>query len=156
MVNDFYKQDEVSEMTPIRKGILYHYLLQMIDTKKDIHKAVLRLNSEGYIFEEDMPEYEKYLTDLLNQSNISDWFEGSWKVMNERTILTPGSRKYRPDRMMTKNGKVVVLDYKFGEMKKNLHKSQLIKYTDILHQMDYEKVYGYIYYGSDNDLVKVV
>jgi len=55
-------------------------------------------------------------------------------VMDERDLLIPNNGMLRPDRMVfTEDQKIVVIDYKTGEVKK-AHQQQLNQYGDALIQ----------------------
>ena len=61
----------------------------------------------------------------------------------------------RPDRVMIKGNKAVVVDYKFGSEKSKLHHKQVANYMNLLHQMGYTSIEGYIWYLSMGEIVKV-
>ena len=72
------------------------------------------------------------------------WFDGSWTARNESSILGP-SGKQRPDRIMEKDGRVVVLDYKFGKPDPAHHR-QMNRYVAALKRMGYIQVEGRLLY----------
>ena len=92
---------------------------------------------------------------MVNLESVRDWFDGSWNVITEQDILTRDGSIRRPDRVMVKSGRVVVVDYKFGELKSAGHLSQVRKYADMLRQMKYEVVSGFIWYVNQNEVLEV-
>jgi hypothetical protein len=67
---------------------------------------------------------------------VRTWF-GQWdEVRNENDIIGShivGTR--RPDRVMIKGDKAVVVDYKFGTEKLPSHHKQIYNYMKLLNQM---------------------
>ncbi|MFY9365035.1 MAG: hypothetical protein WAP18_08100, partial [Bacteroidales bacterium] len=57
----------------------------------------------------------------------------------------------RPDRIMEKEGKVVVLDYKFG-IPESMHQRQISRYVSALKRMGYPQVEGRLLYFSSDDV----
>jgi CRISPR/Cas system-associated exonuclease Cas4 (RecB family) len=86
---------------------------------------------------------------------VREWFDGSWRVIAEQDILTKEGTLRRPDRVMIRAGEVVVVDYKFGEKKSPGHLAQVRIYAEMLRQMNYEKVSGFIWYVVQNEIVAV-
>ncbi len=80
----------------------------------------------------------------LSAPGVSDWFDGSWLVRTEPTIAGPGGN-LRPDRVMEKEGKAVVLDYKFGRPDP-AHQEQIDLYVAALQRMGYSQVEGHLLY----------
>ena len=93
---------------------------------------------------------------MAANSEIAEWFDGSWeRVLNERDIIYEG-KSYRPDRVMIRGGEAVVIDYKFGLNKPDSYKRQIRFYTQLLKQMGYDKVSGYLWYITMGQLDKEV
>ena len=85
-------------------------------------------------------------------SQIKKWFSGIYKSYNERSILTADGKKYRPDKILTHANKAIVIDYKFGEQVVYSHEKQLMTYMQLLKEMHFTDINGYIYYGQTNTL----
>jgi ATP-dependent exoDNAse (exonuclease V) beta subunit len=63
---------------------------------------------------------------------------------------------YRPDRVIIQPDKVIVVDYKFGELHQEKYKQQVKRYMDLLKQMGYQNIDGYLWYLRDKDeIVKI-
>jgi hypothetical protein len=83
-----------------------------------------------------------------------EWFDDQWKVLNERDILRYGETRHRPDRVMLKDGRAVVIDYKTGE-KSDKDTRQMRGYLSDLKSMGYSPCEGNIWYLAKNEIVKV-
>ena len=95
----------------------------------------------------------------LQNTLAASWFEPGWQIYNECTILShdPVSGKMkenRPDRVLMRDGHVVVIDFKFGS-KKEQHITQVGLYMSLLRQMGWKDVCGYLWYFYTNDIVPV-
>ena len=51
-------------------------------------------------------------------------------------------------------GEVIVVDFKFGK-KKDSYTAQVQEYMQLLHQMGYSRIKGYLWYVYSNDLTEV-
>ena len=76
-------------------------------------------------------------------------------MKTETEILLPSGETYIPDRVVTKENQVKVIDYKTGSiLRLDDHKSQLINYADILSEMGYENIELYLIYIDEN--IKII
>ena len=91
----------------------------------------------------------------LNDPVHSAWFDGRYKVINERDILFCNSGKARPDRVMVDGKKAIVVDYKFGLKEEKSYIRQVGFYCKTLRQMGYTDVAGYIWYVPLRKVVSV-
>ena len=64
----------------------------------------------------------------------------------------PDGRTYIPDRLLIKDNKVVIVDYKTGEIDIK-HNNQIINYADALTQMGYKNISKYLIYTSHKEKV---
>ncbi|MCL2738534.1 MAG: UvrD-helicase domain-containing protein [Bacteroidales bacterium] len=140
---------EAEITSPRKRGIILHRLLSRIRTHDDIDAAVRALVEEGMVAPDSMEqtEYMRILRKALAQTEASDWFDGSWTVRNEASILLPAAagRSVRPDRVMEKDGRILIIDYKFGQANP-AHQRQMDQYVHTLQQMGYTQVEGHVWY----------
>jgi len=85
---------------------------------------------------------------------IKSWFDGSYAVYNERSLLK-FDILLRPDRIMISGKKAVVVDYKTGESKSDNYQWQVKRYARILKETGMENVQGYLWYIRLNEVEKV-
>ena len=142
----------------IRQGQVMHSLFAMVKTPKDVSSAIGRLRMEG-IIESDAHEQQIHkLTDwALKHPKVKEWFSGEWELYNECAILYRKDgvlQTRRPDRVMMKDSEVVVVDFKFGKPYPE-YKEQVREYMNLLENMGYEQVRGYIWYVFYNDLEEI-
>ncbi len=118
------------------RGKVMHRLFSMIHTADDLPAALRRLMGEGLWHSDDEAAMlEQDLRRALSQEPASGWFDGSWVVQNEGDLLCrlpSGELKtLRPDRVMTKGDRMVVIDYKFGRQRPE-HHEQVAQYVHFL------------------------
>jgi ATP-dependent helicase/nuclease subunit A len=65
--------------------------------------------------------------------------------------LTSGNTR-RPDRVIIKDGKAIIIDFKFGE-ESDLHIEQVDLYSSLLADMGYNNIEAFIWYVDKNKVV---
>ena len=95
------------------------------------------------------------LSELLQDSEVKTWFDGTYRVVNERNILNGINGVKRPDRIMIGKDGVVVVDYKSGDLESDQYNYQLRTYIQELKNCGYQNVSGYIWYTKTNKRVKI-
>nr|HPH16506.1 Dna2/Cas4 domain-containing protein [Bacteroidales bacterium] len=79
------------------------------------------------------------------QSNVSKWFDTTYRIQTEQGISTPEGEK-RPDRLVfTEANTIEVIDYKFTLETQTKHIQQVQEYVRVLQSMGYT-VTGYVWY----------
>ena len=139
----------------IGHGKLMHELFEKIATVSDVSSAIKRVLSEGKIDTNTAQEYEQLIYTVLEKEPFRSWFSGEWNVLNERDILRGKESRHRPDRVMIKEGELIVVDYKTGE-KSDTHHAQVRGYLRDFVKMGYLNPMGYLWYLSENKLVEIL
>lgn len=144
----------------IDRGRLLHTLFSAIETEADIDGAISRLVFEGIIGRIETEEEIRGLTRrAFSQPQIKDWYSGSWRLFNECDIIWQENgelRNRRPDRVMMRNGEIVVVDFKFGKPNKKYNR-QVQGYIELLVRMGYDAnaISGYLWYVEEEIIEKV-
>jgi ATP-dependent exoDNAse (exonuclease V) beta subunit len=139
----------------IHQGNLMHELFSRIRSTQDIDMAIEAIRREGLIETADTAKLQEEVSRLIQDSGLMEWFDGSWKVIAEQDILSPAGTLKRPDRVMLKDEQVIVVDYKFGRQQIASHRSQVKNYIEMLKEMSYGKVKGFIWYVNLKAVVEV-
>ena len=129
-----------------KHGTLMHEVLSRIRTPKDIPASVESYRLAGVINREEAAELISRLEELLQAEEVKAWYDGSARVLNEVDILFGKGLSKRPDRVMIKDNKVIVVDYKFGERQDKRHPNQVRNYLQLIRKMGFERVDGYLWY----------
>ena len=146
---DNIKSDRISY------GKLLHELFEKIATSADVVPSLKRIVSEGKIDTKTSDEYLQIIRDLLSEEPFLSWFNGEWKVLNERDILRGDEKRHRPDRVMIKGNELVVVDYKTGS-KSDKDFAQVRGYLKDFSKMGYRLPKGFLWYISNNEIVEVI
>lgn len=152
------RESNVSPYRFINRGMLLHQLFASISNPKDIDRAIRNLKFEGVI---DSIETEREIRGIaesaFDKEEVKAWYDPTWDVFNECTILYRVDDRLetrRPDRVVVKDGKAVVIDFKFGKQQKT-YVGQVKEYMKLLSQMGYSLVEGYIWYVSEDIIEEV-
>ncbi|OFY46657.1 MAG: hypothetical protein A2Z69_00730 [Bacteroidetes bacterium RBG_13_44_24] len=138
----------------ISYGKLMHSVFESIDTSEDISSAVRSLVLEGAVSSSEAVLLEDKLKILISELPASDWFSPGIRVLKEAEILTPSGHARRPDRIIIKDGKAIIIDFKFGE-ENNHYAHQMKQYRKLLEDMGYRDIEAYLWYVDKNRIVTV-
>lgn len=136
-------------------GTLMHEIVSKVQTINDVDNIVQSYYISGDITEEQKNELIGMLQRFLSQEIVSEWYSGEYKVLNEVQILQPDGSFIRPDRVMIKEGRVIVIDYKFGELENKKYIRQVKYYANQIRKMGYTDIEGYICYIRLGKIVRV-
>lgn len=153
------KEEKHSWRRFINRGNLLHFIFSKIGTKKEANEVIKQLVADGTIATEMEEEVRTLVANALEHPQVSNWYDGSWRLLNERDIIWMKDGKLynkRPDRVMIKENEVVVVDFKFGEPRKAHHK-QVAFYLELLAKMGYptSNLCGYLWYVENGETVRI-
>ncbi|MCD8185405.1 MAG: UvrD-helicase domain-containing protein, partial [Rikenellaceae bacterium] len=146
-----YRDEETGQwqLSPRQYGRLMHRIFESVSTADQIDGVLERFEREGTISAADRTILARKIDRALEIPQVRQWFEPGWKeIRNENDILVPAhtASPRRPDRVMIRQERVVVVDYKFGGRENNAYARQVQEYVDLIRQMGYTEVQGYIWY----------
>lgn len=138
-----------------KHGALMHEVLSQIRTGADIPSAVESYRLAGIINKQEAAQLTVRLHELLSVPEVQTWYDGTARVLNEVDILFGNGLSKRPDRVLITPDKVIVVDYKFGEIQDKRHHTQVKNYMKLIRQMDYATIEGYLWYVELGEIVAV-
>ena len=152
----FEEEDEV-ELSPRNFGILMHKAFEQADDRQQIYEAVQRMRDDGTLSPGEAEALRGMIARALAHPVAGEWFGGGWqRVRNENEIIVPGAGSTRrPDRVMIRGTRAVVVDYKFGSREPGRYRRQVGEYLGLLRQMGYTKCEGYLWYVKLGEIEKV-
>ncbi|MCX6301594.1 MAG: UvrD-helicase domain-containing protein [Bacteroidia bacterium] len=136
----------------INYGKLMHMVFESISSSDDIPSAVRRLVLEGMIVDPEAAMLEEKLQKLISTSPVSEWFKPGINVMKEAGILMPSGHTRRPDRIILRDNKTIIIDFKFGE-ENSRYTDQVRQYRKLLTDMGYKDIEAYLWYVDKNKIV---
>lgn len=165
---DFIAQDDEDHKRKsqyIEEGNILHSVFSRIHTVDDIEPVLHDMEMEGVIGNGNMTA-EKVMSLIdkgLENETVRGWFSPGWQLYNECTILNADAEgnELRPDRVMRRGDEVVVVDYKFGQghnsnpQQMEKYQRQVHGYTELLKEMGYCNVKGYLWFVKCNEIIEV-
>jgi ATP-dependent helicase/nuclease subunit A len=142
------------EFTGTRFGKNVHHVLETVHSISDLSASINRSVVAGYFSSEEAQAVEVRITQLFSIPEVSDWFSGTWEILNETGILIPQIGEQRPDRVMIRDNEVAVIDYKTG-VREAKHNKQVASYINLIANMGYDNVKGYLLYIDEGQLLEV-
>ena len=149
-----YFEQEESGITPRNMGIMMHEILREATNTEDIFDRIEQAEQGKKLSAEQAEELKAMIEREFEREKVQEWFSEWDEVYNECDIIcgqTIGTR--RPDRVMIRDKRAVVVDYKFGSEKPKSHLRQVEEYAKLLRQMGYESVEGYVWYLSLGEII---
>ena len=152
MLYGLFGEEKAEQMIAhINIGSLCHDILAHMVTREEQAAVVERYMQRGVIeSEEQRREVESLLNRAWGNPQMCEWFDGSWDLLREQAMMVNGEEK-RPDRVMLKGDKAIVLDYKFGSPNPKYHK-QVADYMEVMRLLGYREVEGYLWYAQQGKL----
>jgi ATP-dependent helicase/nuclease subunit A len=143
------------------RGNALHRLFSSIRFRRDAKNALAAYKNRREHRDDEISyqDVEKTVNGMFDNESTKDWFADDNKVYNERVISFKNHdniENRRPDRIVKcKNGKVIVVDYKFGNEEDDKYKEQVHAYMNLLKDAGENDVSGYLWYVRPNKVVKV-
>ena len=161
-----FKQSNQSKefIDPSRKneyityGNVMHKLFEQINTWEEISTAIENHISEGFIHPNEKQFYQDKIQSAILESDVKDWFSDKYTNYRESTILMEENgelKQKRPDKVLVSNDSTIVIDFKFGQAHA-AHKKQVRQYMELLKEMNYPHVEGYLWYVEDRKVEPII
>jgi len=152
---EFWDRDGKTNKDKLGYGKLIHEILSNLVTKDDLDYAIGKIMIDGKAETLEIQKIKQEIEQILKHPMVESWFDGSYRVLNERDIIVPGDGVYRPDRIMENSGQVLVVDYKTSRNVNPEHRIQVEHYTQLLGKMGKINVKGFIWYLTIGKIVDV-
>lgn len=160
-----YFEEKCDSATAMQAGITMHKILSESDNVESIQTKIEEAVTEGTLSKSQAEELKQIIHREFQNPQVDEWFGGNWDMIRcESDIIQSHSCEesekksmgtLRPDRVMTKGDRAVVVDYKFGSIKAKSHISQIREYMKLLKQMGYRSIEGYIWYLTRSEIERI-
>jgi ATP-dependent exoDNAse (exonuclease V) beta subunit len=138
----------------INYGLMMHSLFEASQTIDDINRGLEQMVFQGRLSVSQGEKLSEKIASATSFEPVASWFRPDIEVRKEPGLLLPGGTLKRPDRVMIDNGRVTVVDFKFGE-ESDHYFSQLNQYRSLLEKMGYPDVKAFIWYVETANVVEV-
>ena len=126
-------------------GLAFHQILEKTNFAKD-WENVFGLYSVTQSLSSDIKaKLHQSLRLFFENETIKNWFSNTYVSYNEMEFLQHGNEVLRADRVLEKNGQIIVLDFKTGDESEK-HQLQLSRYMAVLKFFFQEPIEGYLVY----------
>lgn len=156
--SDRYFGEDRGAVSPRRYGVLMHRLFELLGAPEELEAVLARMEVAGEIASSQEREYlcDRALRALADPV-VSRWFSPEWEVVHSERDIIAGGGVRRPDRVMTRGReRAVVVDYKFGALRKGGYQVQVAEYMSLLRGMGYAEVEGYLWFVELGEVERVL
>ena len=154
---DFFSKDGETGVSASNriKGVVLHDILAHVNVPEDLEGAVRQAVQAGELTGAEADEAYRLLSERIAAAADRGWFPSDAdRILNEASLIDTDGQICRPDRVVIADGKVIIIDYKFGEHHR-IYERQLKKYAGIWSRLGYEDVTSYLWYVHTDEVVKV-
>ena len=138
------------------KGVVLHDILSRMNGAEDLEAAAAVALESGDLTQEEYGPISALLRERMSTAVERGWFpDQDAQILNETTLIDTDGQMLRPDRVIISEGRVTIVDYKFGEHY-SIYARQLRKYADIWRRMGYKDVSAFLWYVHTDEVVRVV
>ena len=136
------------------EGIRRHEILSRIDRVEDLPEAVRSAIRDGLLPASEEQAVLAEFRALLDSVAGRHWFDGTYRALNEITIVDASGEIHCPDRVLVGKeeplgqGTALVIDYKFGQRREK-YRRQILRYMKLLREMGYRDVRGTLWYCNE-------
>ncbi len=134
------KMESLTADYPRLYGEVIHEILSEINTIDDVENVVNLYLLKGLVDKVEIPDLIIKIKKTIEHPDIAAYYQKGLHIKNESEIFDFNTNKiFRPDRIVIINNKLVIIDYKTGEKRKE-HYKQLENYATIFLDMGYDKI----------------
>ncbi len=154
---DFFSDEGEAGMAASNrvKGVVLHDILSRIEKPEDLDSAVKQSLRSGDITQAEADEAMSLISERLASAKARGWFPDTYdRILNESSLIDSDGEICRPDRVVISEGRVIIIDYKFGEHYK-VYERQLRRYADIWRRMGYTEVSAFLWYVHTDEVREI-
>ncbi len=138
------------DASPRRNGVVLHGILARIRRADDLPEAIKDAVLGGLLDEKQAADARDLLSARI--AAHPEFFEGGG--YNEASVIGSDGSDNRPDRVIVRGDKAIVIDYKFGAPEPR-HFRQVGGYMQLYRELGYSEVEGWLWYVPSDTFRKV-
>jgi len=138
----------------VNYGKLMHEILARTKFPADFDQNLQELMAEGKVNSEEKEKMSAMFERMNANPLVQEWYMDKWEVRTESPVIVRGGRYKIPDRILFTKEEVRVIDFKFGEPHPH-HLRQVREYLNLMQEMGYINIRGYLYYAEKDNVVEV-
>jgi ATP-dependent helicase/nuclease subunit A len=142
----------LSRNIALREGSILHEVLSRTEDISEVDQVLQEMLIAGYLRQHELPHFRARVLEVMEHAELKALLNSGGQVLNERSIIAPSGKSYRPDKVLISAGGVTVIDYKFTHAEEPSHIRQVKGYKSLLQDMGYERVDTYLFYALSGNL----
>ena len=146
------KYNNEDESKQIAFGITLHQLLSSFIFEKDREKIVQSISQ--LLLNQEEKNYLNNEVDFVLQTLIKNNWTSEYYNIKTECDISSGNEIIRPDRIMIRDKKAIVVDYKTG-ISKEIHEEQIRNYKNVLSAMGFVELETWLLYTAERKLINV-
>lgn len=130
----------------IEFGNLVHHVMSTINYDEDLPQAIDSITANSALSSPEKQKLEKAVSEIVTHPHLQPFFTKNYDVFTEKEIIDIDGKIHRPDRLMVKDGKTSIIDYKTG-IPSQSNEHQIKTYGKVLEKMGFvveNKILAYI------------
>ena len=155
---DFFSEDGDAGYSASKriKGVVLHDILARVTVPSDLEESVREAVLAGELPAEEADDAIAHLRKGIADVMEMGWFPENYaEILNEVELIDTDGTICRPDRVVISEGKVSVIDFKFGEHHKK-YERQVRRYADIWKRMGYAEVSASLWYVHTGEVMRIL
>lgn len=134
-------------------GKKVHQVLSKVRTHVDLQGELQKMKEGATLEKEEYEKIEQMVRAVLDHPKLKAFFEDDVEVLNEIEILIPNRKSLQADRIVLKEERFYIMEYKTGKAYPS-HSDQVRGYDDVLLKMGFKKGGSFLIYLDEE--IKVV
>jgi ATP-dependent exoDNAse (exonuclease V) beta subunit len=130
-------------------------VLAEIISPEDIDASITKIIQQGLVSLEESEILKQTISELLSLNEVSTWFTTDWQVKTESEILLQDGTTLRPDRVLLKENKAIIIDYKTGK-EETKHADQVNGYANVLNHLGYTSIDKFLFYLNERRIKRIM
>ncbi|WP_379086012.1 UvrD-helicase domain-containing protein [Pedobacter sp. UC225_65] len=135
-----------------RLGSIKHEILANATNKEEVQNCLSEMRLNGVVSNDEIAALEAEVMEVLEHPELKAVFAQSTESIIEKNIIDADGKLHRPDRILINADSVTIVDYKFTLEQSNQHLEQVLSYKELLGQMGFTNVKGYLFYAVTKEL----
>jgi len=135
-------------------GNYFHQFMSEVNTADDIPGVSKRMKLDDQTDRKLLQSVIESAECFFIAAQSNGFFKNVTKILNEQSILIPPSKVLRPDKVIEREGDVIVLDFKTGKSAPE-HHEQIWNYKSALEEIYDKPVKAVLYYTKQNQLIEL-
>lgn len=144
-----------NQESAIKYGNLIHEILSKVVSVNDVENVILQYVFEGVLTIEEAKSIKEKVFEVVRHPLLIDYFQSNILVFNERELISKDKKRQIPDRVVIKDNKAIIIDYKTGNSN-NKYKLQVKEYSKTLNEIGYKVLRKLLVYIDSKVIVEQV